>query len=69
MAKKILVVDDDPELQDLMHVALSRHGYDVRQAFDAFERLEIIELVPVDLAVIDVMMPNMDGITMLSLVH
>ena len=69
LAKKILVVDDDPELQDLMQVALSREGYDVRQAFDAFEGLEIIEREPVDLALIDVMMPKMDGLTMLSRVR
>jgi two-component system, OmpR family, response regulator len=66
MAKTILVVDDDPELQDLVGFALKREGYEVRQAFDAFEGLEIIEKEKIDLALLDVMMPKMDGLEMLS---
>jgi DNA-binding response OmpR family regulator len=66
MAKTILVVDDDPGLQDLVVFALKREGYEVRQAFDAFEGLEIIEKEKIDLALLDVMMPKMDGLEMLS---
>jgi CheY-like chemotaxis protein len=66
MAKTILVVDDDPGLQDLVAFALKREGYEVRQAFDAFEGLEIIEKEKIDLALLDVMMPKMDGLEMLS---
>jgi DNA-binding response OmpR family regulator len=66
MAKTILVVDDDPELQDLVSFALKREGYEVRQARDAFEGLEIIEKEKIDLALVDVMMPKMDGLEMLS---
>lgn len=66
MAKTILVVDDDPELQDLVGFALQREGYEVRQAFDAFEGLAIIEKEKIDLALLDVMMPKMDGLEMLS---
>ncbi|HEY0376735.1 MAG TPA: response regulator [Pyrinomonadaceae bacterium] len=66
MAHRILVVDDDRELQELVDFALRQEGYEVRQAFDAFAGLEIIEKEKVDLALVDVMMPGMDGLEMLS---
>src|SRR5436305_683025 len=66
MTKTILIVDDDQELQDLVNFALKREGYDVRQALDAFEGLEIIEKESIDLALLDIMMPKMDGLEMLS---
>ena len=66
MAKRILVVDDDPELQQLVKFALGQEGYEVRQALDAYAGLEIIEKEKVDLALLDVMMPGMDGLEMLS---
>jgi DNA-binding response OmpR family regulator len=66
MAKKILVVDDDPELHDLITFAIEREGHEVLHALDAFEGLDIIEREQVDLALLDVMMPKMDGLMMLS---
>jgi DNA-binding response OmpR family regulator len=66
MAKVILVVDDDPELHDLISFAIEREGYEVLHAMNAFEGLDIIERQRVDLALLDVMMPKMDGLTMLS---
>ena len=66
MAKRILVVDDDPELQQLVEFALRQEGYEVRQAPNAYAGLEIIEREKVDLALLDVMMPGMDGLEMLS---
>jgi two-component system, OmpR family, response regulator len=66
MAKTILVVDDDPELHNLIGFALKKEGYEVLDAHDAFEGLKIIENQPVDLALLDVMMPKMDGLEMLS---
>lgn len=66
MAKKILVVDDDPELHALIGFALRREGFQVLEAQDAFEGLEIIEKEVVDLALLDVMMPKMDGLMMLA---
>ncbi len=66
MANRILVVDDDIELQDLVGYALKREGYEVIAAKDAFEGLEIIEKEEIDLALLDIMMPKMDGLEMLS---
>ena len=66
MAKTILVVDDDPELQDLVSFALRREGFEVRVAKDAYQGLEMIGKERFDLALLDVMMPKMDGLEMLS---
>ncbi|HEY0546654.1 MAG TPA: response regulator [Pyrinomonadaceae bacterium] len=66
MAKKILVVDDDAELHALIGFALRREGYQVLEAHDAFEGLQIIADEVVDLVLLDVMMPKMDGLMMLS---
>ncbi|MCA1557967.1 MAG: response regulator, partial [Acidobacteria bacterium] len=66
MAKTILVVDDDPELHELIGFALRKEGYEVFDARDAFEGLDIIEKQAIDLTLLDVMMPKMDGLEMLS---
>jgi CheY-like chemotaxis protein/anti-sigma regulatory factor (Ser/Thr protein kinase) len=66
MAKTILVVDDEPDLHDLITVALEREGYKVLHARNAFEGLDMIEKHHIDLALLDVMMPKMDGLEMLS---
>jgi DNA-binding response OmpR family regulator len=66
MAPRILIVDDDAGLQDLIHVALAREGYELLSAPNAFVGLEILEREHIDLALLDVMMPKMDGLTMLS---
>ena len=66
MSKRVLVVDDDPELQQLVEFALRQEGYEVRQARDAYAGLEIIEREKFGLALLDVMMPGMDGLEMLS---
>jgi DNA-binding response OmpR family regulator len=66
MAKRILVVDDDPELQGLVGFALRREGYEVIQAEDAFKGLEVIEQQEVDLVLLDIMMPKVDGLMMLA---
>ena len=66
MAKTILVVDDDPELHELISFALQREGYEVLNAHDAFQGLDMIGKKAIDLALLDVMMPKMDGLEMLS---
>jgi len=66
MLQRILVVDDNQELQELVRSALEREGYDVLTADDAVQGLEIIARGKIDVALLDVMMPGMDGLTMLS---
>lgn len=57
----ILIVDDDINIRNLVHIHLSDQGYHVFQAKDGMEALEILKKESCDLAIVDVMMPFMDG--------
>src|SRR5262245_66356432 len=57
----ILVVDDDPNIRELVRVFLSHAGFDVSEAADGVEALAKLETLKADLVILDVMMPNMDG--------
>ncbi|MFD2444346.1 response regulator transcription factor [Bacillus sp. CGMCC 1.16607] len=59
--KTILVVDDDQHIRYLVKDLLMKEGYKVLEAGDGVEGLKIVEKEICDLAVVDVMMPNMDG--------
>ena len=63
-ASRILLVEDDKEIREGIEIFLKAQGYQVFQAADGVEGLEIIEREEIHLAVVDVMMPRMDGITM-----
>src|SRR5574341_1328097 len=58
---KILVVDDDIHIRELVRVFLRNEGFEVIEGADGAEALSKLDSVKVDLAVIDVMMPNIDG--------
>lgn len=57
----ILIVDDDVHILTLVAIHLAEQGYRILQAKDGMEALEILQKEPCDLAVVDVMMPFMDG--------
>ncbi len=57
----ILIVDDDKNIRKLMQVVLERNGFKVYSASDGEEGLKIIDEVKINLAIVDIMMPNMDG--------
>ena len=64
MAKfKVLVADDDQDIRDGIEIYLKNEGYDVLKAADGLEALELLEANEVHLLILDIMMPNMDGIT------
>ena len=69
----ILLVEDDKEIREGVEIFLKSQGYVVFQAADGVEGLEILEREEIHLAIVDIMMPRMDGITMtarlLSLIH
>jgi two-component system response regulator PilR (NtrC family) len=62
----ILVVDDEEIMREILDALLSREGYTVRLAATAGEGLEIARTGPVDAAVLDVMLPDMDGMALLE---
>jgi two-component system alkaline phosphatase synthesis response regulator PhoP len=64
MAKKILVVDDDPDLVETTSMILKSKQYDVVVAYDGVEGLEKARTEKPDLIVLDVMMPEKDGYTL-----
>ncbi len=57
----ILIVDDDPHLRELARVFLQQHGFDVYEAAGGVEALSALERVKVELVILDIMMPKMDG--------
>ena len=58
---KILVVDDDAHIRELVRVFLHNEGFDVVEAADGLEALAQLESVKADLVIVDVMMPNLNG--------
>ena len=60
--KKILVADDEMAIRLLYSEELKEEGYEVYTATNGREALDIIEKVPLDLVILDIKMPEMDGI-------
>lgn len=60
----VLVVEDDKEIREGVEIYLKSLGYEVFQAADGVEGLEVIEKEDIHLAIVDIMMPRMDGISM-----
>src|SRR2546421_9571921 len=65
----VLVVDDDPQVRELVRANLELEGYTVREAGSAAEGLSALEDEPPDLILLDVMMPEVDGWEMLRRVQ
>jgi two-component system OmpR family response regulator len=59
---RILMVDDDPGIRDVVSEFLSRHGYRIETAADGREMDQALDLGPVDLIVLDIMLPGEDGL-------
>ena len=60
----ILIVEDDEEIKDAVEIYLRNQGYKIFKAKNGYEGLEIIKSETIHLAIVDIMMPKMDGITM-----
>ena len=57
----VLIADDDPDILELVSLTLERDGYDVAQARNGEEALRIASERQIHLAVLDLMMPGIDG--------
>ena len=64
MPKRVIIVDDSEFVLSMSSFILSAAGYDTHTATGGFEALEIMAQMPIDLAVIDINMPGMDGYTL-----
>lgn len=62
MASTILIVDDDKEIASLLALYLKNEGYKILEGYDGNEALKIMTAENVDLVILDVMMPNLDGL-------
>jgi len=67
--KRVLLVDDDPELLESVRVALVMRGYEVLTACDGAEALARVERDRPDLMVLDLVMPRRSGLTVLDRMH
>ena len=61
MSEQILIVDDEKEIADLMEVYLKNDGFTVHKFYNGTEALKCIEETDIDLAILDVMLPDIDG--------
>ena len=62
----ILVIDDEEIMREILEALLTREGYQVRLAANATEGLDLARTLPFDAAIVDMMMPGMDGISTLD---
>lgn len=61
MKKKILIVDDEPQMLKAIRIRLEANGYEVEAAGDGRQGLKMVKEFKPDLILLDIIMPNMDG--------
>src|SRR5437867_5644151 len=62
MVERVLVVDDDKSLREFLTITLGRDGYEVKAASSGPEALRVVAEAPIDVALVDLRMPGMDGL-------
>ncbi len=65
----ILIVDDDPDIHELLTAALAEESYVIDHAYDGLQALKTLETRPVDLVITDIRMPHLDGLELLKRIH
>ena len=66
MKQRILVVDDEPQIRDMLSLYFSKHGYDVATARNSAETLRAVEASSFDAAVVDIGLAEEDGLKLLE---
>ena len=66
MKQHLLVVDDEPPIRELLASYFTKHGYDVTTAADATETMRLADEVPLNLVILDVLLPDSDGLEVLE---
>ncbi len=61
MGNRILIADDEKEIVELLKLYLENEGHEITEAYDGLDALEKLQAGTIDLAVIDIMMPGLDG--------
>lgn len=64
MGKRILIVDDEKEIADLIEWYLNNDGFEIYKCYNGADALHCVETVELDLAILDVMLPDIDGFTL-----
>ncbi|WP_338021994.1 response regulator [Anaerobacillus isosaccharinicus] len=60
--KRVLIVDDEWNMRRLLEIFLISEGFEVKEAQDGYEAINIVKECSIDLIVLDLMMPEIDGI-------
>lgn len=66
MKQHILVVDDEPPIRELLQSYFTKHGYAVTTAADAQEAFRLADETPLQLVILDVLLPDSDGLEVLA---
>ncbi|MBV8170330.1 MAG: response regulator, partial [Candidatus Eremiobacteraeota bacterium] len=66
---KVAVVDDERHVREMLELGLTREGYAVRSASDGAQALDLIGQWEPDIIILDVMLPKIDGFTLLPLLR
>lgn len=69
MSHRILLIDDDPSISEMLEKFLLKEGYFVLTAFNGEEGLALFQKEEIDLIVIDIMMPKLDGIEAIKMIR
>src|SRR5690242_17021996 len=65
-ARRILIVDDEPTVREVLGQYLQLEGYTIMQAADGLDALRLAEASPPDLVILDLMLPGIDGLDVCS---
>lgn len=66
---RILVIDDEKEICDLIEIYLNQEGYHVEKRYNAYTLLRDLEKFKIDLVILDMMMPGVDGLQALEMIR